>query len=797
MPSYHPTKSRESIELSQPSRSAASSAWTMDATTPANEHANLIQPPTKNPVNTQISEQNNRTFQLRRFYLRPAVGIITPIVVTGFYVYIAWIYLQPKSADPELPIHVGKEAQWVYYSWFVVGTIGINLSQYGLQGVEASMLMERRWGAENALQLMMHSDATWSGPGGWLKIFRKMWYLVGRKRRGAEFKDDLRPSGLWWLLAALSAMIFIALPLSGLTMELADGFKLREGSNPIVIGRDYWTINQRLDADVGELTRYFWKRGTPATIPGAGIVYTAPAVDRSKHSFLAKLPNSLPVEDGIPELFLVPQAEEPFQGETWGLRLQYNCSVVADRSELKIVGREIDSGKEASFYNFLNQLNKFGNKSETRNLMQEDVQGASIYTLPLVKGFDIFRFPTFLQVGISDMEGLTVGPVDTLDEEFQPVRQARYRYFNGSQGLLDFKEYDRTNTLEVLLFQHLGDVPTKHRDLMKDYKPVNGLDGVYTLPSSPMASGRGVPMPMTAVGVRCTSSSTPGNAKIDAGTSTFTDFQKTATFPGTLSPDDYRVRLAFGVHPFPFGPLSVLLPNPSEDVKSNAIGDIFDSIRTGWSSFSSLVLAREGATRIPFAYDSTPAYPPFDAEKLRRSMLSLYALYARTMMYDSAVSDTSNAGMLPNQTIQTSDTRRWNISDPDARYFHAFQNLNVTATVPGKILVRGLLPWQVIIAMLAAWCLFSIVLGVLYGFRRRWSDTLDAFSMFRFGADFRDELENHADFPDTRDFERSGHTLEAIPGLIGDSRPFSTPGKISLVWRRDYVPGVKAKRFKA
>jgi hypothetical protein len=55
----------------------------------------------------------------------------------------------------------------VFYGWFVVGAFAINLSKYGLAGVEAGMLMNTRWGATNAMQLMRHCDkVTQNGP--WL-----------------------------------------------------------------------------------------------------------------------------------------------------------------------------------------------------------------------------------------------------------------------------------------------------------------------------------------------------------------------------------------------------------------------------------------------------------------------------------------------------------------------------------------------------------------------------------------------------------------------------------------------------
>lgn len=58
-------------------------------------------------------------------------------------------------------------------------------------------------------------------------------------------------------------------------------------------------------------------------------------------------------------------------------------------------------------------------------------------------------------------------------------------------------------------------------------------------------------------------------------------------------------------------------------------------------------------------------------------------------------------------------------------------------------------------------------------------ETLDGFSMFRFGADYARLLPKalRVDFGT----EREAEILEKIPGPFGDARPVFTPGRISLV----------------
>lgn len=94
---------------------------------------------------------------LRIFWPRTFCCVLVAPLLTIYYAIIWHLYL--KSYDPESPvIHGVRGGRWVYYSWFILSAVGINLSKYGLAGVEAGMLMNRRWAARNAMQLIMHCD---------------------------------------------------------------------------------------------------------------------------------------------------------------------------------------------------------------------------------------------------------------------------------------------------------------------------------------------------------------------------------------------------------------------------------------------------------------------------------------------------------------------------------------------------------------------------------------------------------------------------------------------------------------
>jgi hypothetical protein len=224
-----------------------------------------------------------------------------------------------------------RGATWVYYSWFVTGVIGLALSLYSLAGVEAGMMMEPVWNVGDATRLMLHADKTWSGPGGWVKT---IFWAIGSQRAGKR----TAPSCLWFMLALPSMLVFIAWPLSGLTMEITQGYRRPyTAGTATMTGFFYDTINERNGREIYDKADTIWKSGQEVRVPGAGIIYTLEGFDRSTIAFLDQVPAVLPKDDGIPELFLAAQADQPIEGRNWGLLLQYNCSVITRAQDFRLI----------------------------------------------------------------------------------------------------------------------------------------------------------------------------------------------------------------------------------------------------------------------------------------------------------------------------------------------------------------------------------------------------------------------------------------------------------------------------
>ena len=303
----------------------------------------------RHPSSNDLNFSRNASYDtpaqpLRRFYFRTAVGILGPILVVCYFTAIWRIYLAPL--DLKSPLSFGPPgATWIFYSWFVAGVVGLNLSLYGLAGVEAAMLMEPAWHVGDAMRLMMHADNTWSGPGGWMKMLR--WMLQTRRLGTQLYKH---PGRLWFALALPSILIFIAWPLSGLCLEMTSGYiHGTQSSGANITGFTYANFNERNADDAYAGAVVTWKHALDARIPEQGIMYSPEGFDRSQHDYLGTVPNLFSKDDGVSRIFLTAQAATPIEGPAWGLLLQYNCSIVDKVSDLAIL-KDRKPAKESGIF---------------------------------------------------------------------------------------------------------------------------------------------------------------------------------------------------------------------------------------------------------------------------------------------------------------------------------------------------------------------------------------------------------------------------------------------------------------
>jgi hypothetical protein len=87
---------------------------------------------------------------------------------------------------------------------------------------------------------------------------------------------------------------------------------------------------------------------------------------------------------------------------------------------------------------------------------------------------------------------------------------------------------------------------------------------------------------------------------------------------------------------------------------------------------------------------------------------------------------------------------------------------NLLAYDSVKYLSTRVIPWRLVLALLAVWTVFTLSITIPIPFTKRWAPSLQSFEYFRFGALYSDVV---GGFESTR-FERCDE-LERLPGLLG------------------------------
>lgn len=146
------------------------------------------------------------------------------------------------------------------------------------------------------------------------------------------------------------------------------------------------------------------------------------------------------------------------------------------------------------------------------------------------------------------------------------------------------------------------------------------------------------------------------------------------------------------------------------------------------------------------------------ASQLRQSVLHAHAAYAVQLM--------CNGG----QGFTARDGSHATLFKPD-----------ITSFVAGTAIKRGIMPVGPPFALFFLWTLTSMTLCAMYGFRKRWSATLNGHTLFRLGVNI-EESERRAiqAFLSVTKIEDC-HALNDVPALVGDSDPTNKVGRLGLV----------------
>ncbi|KKY25495.1 hypothetical protein UCRPC4_g01759 [Phaeomoniella chlamydospora] len=550
----------------------------------------------------------------------------------------------------------------IYYSWFVIAALGLNISQYALEGGEASMLNQRKWATKGKIQIADHEEHSWARPDGWFNMIKRV--IFHRKNQ-----PSARPTKLWILLAVITLFGFFGLPLSGLTMNFGTGYYASKG-NPLLVGFTKSNWNSRFKSSVSQRVFFEWNTDATISIPGSGVIYSAPQADRSKLDYLVSLPNTLPDDARVSNLFLTPQADVPINGSSWGLAFGFECSVVNKLSDFTILNH-----REAST-NFSSSMDSQYTVLGGNAIIQVYNQTDSTVRVTFANDIQAVAEIGYDDAGQTQQE---VASPPAASECYNPTPLPQDK-------TMPYPGLDQPQALEFVLWQNLS-----AHDLYVENPPTVNLTLPDTIPtlhgaySTSVEDGIGTSTPMAAIGVRCTSVSAVGTADINGRHSTFSNFQRSDDTPSGASGLQCAERLSLGVPHLLF---------------SNALSS---SDPTEWLSYfyNSVGKFQQGYSQADYEFTGNQinlVSSYLQATELQRSLTRAYSLYALELVYNNGVG----------------------YVDQDGNYVHnsSFTNNNATAYTRNTILLPGIVPPVVVAILLALWALGSLGLSLLYGFRR-------------------------------------------------------------------------------
>ncbi|KAJ3579827.1 hypothetical protein NPX13_g739 [Xylaria arbuscula] len=296
--------------------------------------------------NHLVISSHPRTQQHHRYSShipRTLLNILGPISIIALYAYITRYYLSAPSANSIItkrPI----DANVVFYSWWLINAFVLDWARSGIAGFEAAALLLPDFAPKDIWQIMWHTDRAWSAPTGWGRItsFSILYTFHKITRNPIKWTG---PSVLWFYLAFSSMLLYVAIPLSGLSMNQA--VVLQEtGTRVNVLGVNESTFDLRTSNSLVEQIAGAWRQGGTTTPRGASILYAPNGTtdasasyyeDSIQDAYHMLLNNTAAPTNYSITLFSGPEVAERAYGRAWGFQARIACTLVHPYTGLKLL----------------------------------------------------------------------------------------------------------------------------------------------------------------------------------------------------------------------------------------------------------------------------------------------------------------------------------------------------------------------------------------------------------------------------------------------------------------------------
>ncbi|KAL2194975.1 hypothetical protein P885DRAFT_62666 [Corynascus similis CBS 632.67] len=448
----------------------------------------------------------------QRFFVRAVSCVIVPPALAAYYLWTYTYFLIPSSGKAHKHSNLSIDARYIWWSWFIIGALGLNVSTYVLAGVEAGLLTSKRFNTLPTEQIQMHKDKSWSKITGWWATGRMLATKKGNTR-------VLSPA--WVPLFALSVLSWVS-ALSGLTMQTQQTY--RAGSNPgaALVGLNITHINMHFNMrtafDVLDSAYQAWRHNQPPKIPALGVLYSMPGANIG---FNMTTGNDLPSSTEDP-IFLAPQADVPVIGTAWGISLRYSCRPVHKISDFKILSKRLNS----TIHGYLDgTAREPGNAGSS---LSEKPPDHYIYDVPGLPNATISVLSPMTRTS-SAITVAEVGLGSGMYNLMSPSMRSYGSPYNpgglDTEELLEFALW-QAQPSTYISFEEGGALSIRPA-IHPPVDTIPELDGEYLINDINLEEypSREYKYLMTAIGVQCTSASSAGWAEVNGLTGTFRNFR--------------------------------------------------------------------------------------------------------------------------------------------------------------------------------------------------------------------------------------------------------------------------------
>ncbi|KAL8898845.1 MAG: hypothetical protein Q9207_006499 [Kuettlingeria erythrocarpa] len=332
------------------------------------------------------------------------------------------------------------------------------------------------------MQLMWHLDSAWGTLSGWRRTLESLYRFVKARMHRKHDSPDAAwrgPGLLWWYLAANGLLLYVTLPLSGLTMNPSDALRL-SSRKVSILGVNETTFDVRTNAAVSQLARDNWRTGRSTTPPAPTIFYAPRGVENVSSTYFEDFIQDVYQQDSSAQgptfrnitIFAGPPVAERAYGKAWGFLSTVECSPTGLSRGLELINASAYSQRPD--YTDLELM----------------FNGAGLSP--------VFYFP-------GEGYGVNFSYVVASDRGIDGVGNGEYN--NATQNSLPIK-----GSFEMVLWQSIS----------KSYQPDDGFTKMLNHPLVARSDNGST----LGFGVRCTVESNVGTASLDAAKRTYSGFEQ-------------------------------------------------------------------------------------------------------------------------------------------------------------------------------------------------------------------------------------------------------------------------------